>query len=241
MKEPKRIGGALLDALFPRRCPVCSDIVTPGGARICRDCEGVLEYVEEPCCLKCGAPLKDAGEVCCADCSTREHKFDSGRAVFVYNDIMSLSIYGFKYNRRQEYAGFYADEIEKRLGRFIRDLKPDALVPIPLSRKRYIKRGYNQAELISNELSKRIGVPVDADLLVRAKNTKPQKNLSVEERENNLKRAFKIGRNDVSLKTVVLIDDIYTTGSTIDSAAGCLKEYGVKGVYFVVLSTSSML
>ena len=241
MKEPKRIGGALLDALFPRRCPVCSDIVTPGGARICRDCEGVLEYVEEPCCLKCGAPLKDAGEVCCADCSTREHKFDSGRAVFVYNDIMSLSIYGFKYNRRREYAGFYADEIEKRLGRFIRDLEPDALVPIPLSRKRYIKRGYNQAELISNELSKRIGVPVDADLLVRAKNTKPQKNLSVEERENNLKRAFKIGRNDVSLKTVVLIDDIYTTGSTIDSAAGCLKEYGVKGVYFVVLSTSSML
>ncbi len=241
MKGIKRIGEAVTDALFPRRCAVCGDIVTPGGAKVCRDCEGVLKYVEEPYCLKCGAPLKESEEAFCADCSTREHKFDRGRAAFVYNDIMSLSIYGFKYNKRQEYAEFYAQEIAKRLGRFIRSVKPDALVPIPLNKKRFIKRGYNQAELISNELSKLIGVPVDSGLLVRAKNTKPQKNLSGEERENNLKRAFKIVRNDVSLKTVMLIDDIYTTGSTIDSAAGCLKEYGVKGVYFVVLSTSSML
>ena len=241
MKKIKRIGEAVIDALFPARCPVCGDIVTPGGRRVCRDCEGVLKYVEEPYCLKCGGPLKNTEEVLCGDCSLRERKFDRGRAVFVYNDIMSLSIYGFKYNKRQEYAAFYADEIVKRLGRFLRDLKPDALVPVPLSRQRYIKRGYNQAELISDELSKRTGVPVARDLLVRTKNTKPQKNLSGEERENNLKRAFKIGRNDVSLKTVVLIDDIYTTGSTIASAAGCLKENGVKGVYFVVLSTSSML
>ncbi len=154
---------------------------------------------------------------------------------------MSLSIYGFKYNGRQEYAEFYAEEIVKRYGRFIRSVKPDLIVPIPLHKKRYRKRGYNQAELIAAELSKRLGLPTDPHLLMRIKETRPQKNLSESERENNLKRAFKMRKNDVSLKTVVLIDDIYTTGSTIDSAAGCLKKNAVKGVYFIVLSTSSML
>ena len=237
----KNSGAAILDALFPRRCAVCGDIVTPRGERICYDCNGILKYVEEPYCLKCGAPLKDAEKAYCVDCSSKKRRFDSGRAVFIYDDVLSLSIYNFKYGGRQEYASFYADEIIRRFGTFIRSIEPDALVPIPLHKKRYRKRGYNQAELIAAELSKRLRIPLNTKLLLRGKNTTPQKNLSESERENNMKGAFKIGRNDVSLNSIVLIDDIYTTGSTIDSAAACLKENGVKGVYFIVLSTSSML
>ncbi len=237
----KYIGNGILDALYPRRCPVCGDIVVPKGERVCLSCRGRFKYVEEPYCLKCGAPLLKAGEEYCADCKGRKHYYDYGRAVFIYDDVMSLSIYGFKYRGRQEYASYYADEIAARYGRFIRELSPDALVPIPLNKKRLRKRGYNQAELIAFELSKRLSIPVKPDLLIREKNTKPQKNLSGQERENNMKRAFKIGKNDVLLKTVILIDDIYTTGSTIDSAAACLKESGVKGVYFIVISKAGML
>lgn len=177
----------------------------------------------------------------CPDCLMHRHAFEYGRAVFIYDDVLSLSIYGFKYNGRQEYASFYSEEIIKRFGRLIREIAPDALVPIPLHKKRLRKRGYNQAGLIASELSKRLSIPVADDLLLREKNTKPQKNLDGRQRENNMKRAFKIGRNDVSLKTVILIDDIYTTGSTIDSAAACLKENGVEGVYFIVLSKASTL
>ncbi len=237
----KRSGEALLNIVFPRRCPVCGDIVTPDGGRICGGCVGILKYAEEPCCLKCGVPLKDDADGYCPGCSGRERFFDRGRAAFIYDDVLSLSIYGFKYHGRQEYAAFYADEIIKRLGRFIEAVSPEALVPIPLHKSRYRKRGYNQAELIAERLSRRLGIPCEPGLLIREKNTKPQKDLGEKERQNNLKKAFKIGRNDVSLSTVMLIDDIYTTGSTMDSAAACLKENGVKGVFFIVLSASSML
>ena len=238
MAEMRLKLSGLLDFVFPRRCPVCGDIIVPQGELCCLSCRGRLKYVEEPYCLKCGKPLKDAGEALCPDCSRKKRSFDYGRVVFLYDELMSNTIYYFKYGGRQEYAAFYADEILKRYERLIRSISPDALVPIPLHKSRFRKRGYNQAELIAEELSRRLGIPVLPKLLLRVKKTKPQKNLDEAQRENNLKRAFKIGKNDVSLETVILIDDIYTTGSTLDSAAGCLREIGVKGVYFIVLSTS---
>ncbi|MBQ7563141.1 MAG: ComF family protein [Lachnospiraceae bacterium] len=228
----------LLNFIYPARCPVCGDIIVPQGESCCLSCRGRLKYVEEPYCLKCGKPLAKEDEEFCSDCLRKNRLFDYGRVVFIYDELMSKSIYSFKYGGRQEYASFYAEEILKRYERQIKEISPDALVPIPLHKSRYRKRGYNQAELIAAELSKRSGVPVLPRLLERAKKTRPQKDLNEAERENNLKRAFKMGRNDVSLETVLLIDDIYTTGSTLDSAAGCLRESGVQRVYFIVLSTS---
>ncbi|MCR5790038.1 MAG: ComF family protein [Lachnospiraceae bacterium] len=236
----KRLGNAVLDLLYPRRCPVCGDIIMPKGGECCDRCRGAFAYVTEPYCLKCGKPLREETEALCPDCLRKERFFDFGRAVYRYDDRIGRSIYGFKYNGRQEYARFYAQEIVRRYGRMLSELKPDALVPIPLHKKRLRKRGYNQAALIAQEVSRLTGIPAEPSLLQRVRNTRPQKSLNERERENNLKKAFKIRQNDVSLETVILIDDIFTTGSTMDSAAGCLRDQGVKGVYFIVLSITSV-
>ncbi len=240
----KALFGEALDFVFPRHCPVCGDIVVPKGEDICFECEGKLRYTEEPYCLKCGKKLEGDGQAYCAECMGNSHRFEYGRSVFMYNDDLAKSIYSFKYRKRQEYAGFYAKEMALRYKRMILELEPDAFVPIPLHKNRYRKRGYNQAELLAVELSRALreemSVPV-MRLLVRERATRPQKNLTPGERQNNLKGAFKIAGNSVKLKTVILIDDIYTTGSTMDSAAGCLYEAGVDKVYFLVLSSTSIL
>lgn len=124
----------------------------------------------------------------------------------------------------------------QRLSGFIKDSGAQALVPVPLHKTRQRRRGYNQAEALSRELSALTGIPVLADWIARVEKTAPMKDLSSRERQNNLKRAFKIRRNDVKLNTVIIIDDIYTTGSTIDAMSRELKKAGVERIYFMTLA-----
>ena len=166
----------------------------------------------------------------------KEHSYDEGRAALVYDEYVSRSIYRFKYNAKQEYAGYYANIIYNRLGDKIRSWDAKALIPVPIHKNRMKKRGYNQAYLIAKELSKLTGIPVENNLVKRKNETKVQKELGARERENNLKKAFIVNKNVVELKSVVIIDDIYTTGSTVDSIASLLKEKGVRKVYFISLS-----
>ena len=115
-------------------------------------------------------------------------------------------------------------------------IKPDALVPVPIHASRKRMRGYNQSELIARELSRHTKIPVNCDLVTRIKKTLPQRELSESERQNNLKKAFKILQNDVKLSTIVIVDDIYTTGSTIDAMAEALSGIGVKRIYYMALA-----
>ena len=163
------------------------------------------------------------------------HSFEQGRSLFLYQSV-AASIYRFKYAGRQEYASFYGEQIVRELGGTIRAWRPDALVPVPIHFTRRRERGYNQAEVLAGEIGKRTGIPVERSLLGRVKKTLPQKLLDDAGRQNNLKRAFKINRNDVKLKRAIVVDDIYTTGSTMDEAARVLKGAGVREVYFVTLA-----
>ena len=110
------------------------------------------------------------------------------------------------------------------------------ILPVPLHRKRRRQRGYNQAGIIAEEIGRQMGIPVLGNLLVRCVDTRPQKELNDKERKNNLKNAFKIVQNNVQLKRILLVDDIFTTGSTMDGAAEVLKEAGASDVYFVSVS-----
>ena len=231
----KSFPGALTDLLYPRRCPVCDRAVAPFGSLICEACKEVPIYIKEPYCMKCGKELEDEETEYCGDCMRHRHLFDSGRAVFAYKS-MSDSIYRFKYKDRQEYAAYYAECMAARLGEWIVRRKPDALVPVPIhASKRYI-RGYNQAELLAKELGRILHIPVESNLIKRMRKTSPMKDLSMSERQNNLKRAFKICLNDVKLNTIIIIDDIYTTGSTIDAMSYELRRAGVEHIYFVALA-----
>ena len=224
----------VLQLLLPRRCPACDGIVQPIGEKLCTQCLGKLKLLTPPWCMKCGKKITGQKEYC-LDCVRKEHEYIRGRALYEYESA-ALSIYRFKYGGRQEYASFYGEQVAEYLGDFVRSIRPDALIPIPLHKKRKRTRGYNQAELLAQAIGDGLGVPVYNDFLVRVKNTVPLKYENPEERQNNLKKAFNIRQNDVKLEKVILIDDIYTTGSTIDEAARTLKTAGVKEIYFIALA-----
>jgi len=220
--------------LFPLRCPVCDGIVPQRGEKICLECLGRLRLVTPPWCMRCGRKISGEGEYC-ADCRRRAHEFERGRALYEYGSAAG-SIYRFKYGGRREYADFYGEQTAQYLGDFVRSVRPDVLIPIPLHKKRMAVRGYNQAQLLAQAAGARLGVPVCTDFLVREKNTAPLKYENPKERQNNLKKAFNILQNDVKLKRVMLVDDIYTTGSTMDEAARTLKAAGVEQIYFIALA-----
>lgn len=223
-----------LSLLFPTRCPVCDDIVTPYGEKICLGCMEQLKLLTPPWCMRCGKKLKEDREFC-EDCKKKVHYFVRGRALYEYHSVAS-SIYRMKYGKRQEYAEFFGEEMGRYLQNFIGQVNPDGIIPVPLHRKRHNKRGYNQALLLAKALGAYLKIPVYDKLLLRTKNTLPLKLQNPAERQNNLKKAFIMARNDVKLKTILLVDDIYTTGSTIDEVTRVLHQSGVEKVYFVTLA-----
>lgn len=186
--------------------------------------------------MKCGKPLSDQRKEYCYDCAAGNRSFDQAKAMWVYEKAVKTSVYRFKYRDRREYGKAYAKELALWYGSWIKSRNVQAIVPIPLHKKRKKKRGYNQAEIIANELGRILDLPVRTDILIRARNTLPQKTLNDTERKNNMKKAFKTTENIVQLRCILLVDDIYTTGSTLDAAASVLKEAGVSLAYACCVS-----
>ncbi len=227
----------LIKLLFPAVCPICGEVcgqnITEDDARICPACEKRVRRVTQPFCMRCGKPLGPGGarSEYCEDCRKHTHAFVQGRAVFVYGGAVARAMHGMKYKNRRDYAAVFAREAYETLGGWIRHIQPQALVPVPLHPRRRRTRGYNQAQLLAAELSGLTGIPVECGLIRRNENTRPQKELNVDERKNNLKNAFQMSKNSVHLMKVLVIDDIYTTGSTADAVAKTLQEAGIEKVY----------
>lgn len=231
----------VLDILYPRRCAVCGDIVTPRGALVHSACAEKPKIVSEPCCRKCGAPVSGDDAEYCANCTSNEFLFREGTALFVYDDIMRKSVADFKFLGHRQNADYYIKCMTACMGRKLERWAPDAFIPVPVHRSKKRDRGYNQAELLADGLGKYLNVPVVTDLLLRGRKTAPQKELSAAERLKNLKDAFYINKRAAAryrLNTVVLVDDIYTTGSTMEACTEMLLQNGVSNVYFAVLCTA---
>ncbi len=224
--------------LFPQRCPVCDDLVKGKDGLICYGCRRRLTRVKEPSCFTCGKPIYAEEQEYCRDCKGHKHLYIRGKALYEYESIAG-TLYRFKYGGRQEYAAFLGGEMADKMEHFIRLAAPDGLIPVPISRKRLNRRGYNQAGLLAKVIGKKLEIPVYDRLVVRIRDTAPQKELNAHERQNNLKKAFIIAQNDVKLDTIIVIDDIYTTGSTIDALAEVLLQTGVKKVYFIALAVGA--
>ena len=226
------------DLFFPRRCPICDKPVKPYGALICTECADVPQPVGDVTCRKCGKPVQPEEEYC-EDCRTRPHMFYAGAASFKYRSI-SGSLYRFKYERRREYADYYCGILAQTLERFLEERgeehRPDMLIPVPCSKARMRKRGYNQAALLARGTAHRAGFEVREDVLIRSKDTAAMRRMTAAERQNNLKKAFHVYGNGVRLKSIMLIDDIYTTGATIDACSGALLGAGAKEVNFLTLA-----
>lgn len=231
----RKIDEKILDLLFPRRCPICDDIVDRG-IQICPECRKRITWISEPACKKCGKPLEEEREEYCFDCNRKKHYFIQGKALWLYRGEVKNSLYRFKYQNRREYAVVYGAEAAAKYGAFIKRMGIQAIVPVPLHKKRQRLRGYNQAQLVAEVLGEYLQIPVIPDLINRKINTKPQKNLSDTQRKNNLQKAFKIEKSIVQLDYILIVDDIYTTGSTIDGVAYELYRQGARHIYFFCVS-----
>lgn len=243
MKFSEKIGKQAVETIaneavslfFPRRCPVCEDILLPGQL-ICSVCDAKVKRISEPVCKKCGKPLENERSEYCSDCGRKKHFYTQGKAVLVYEGDIRRSMYRFKYANKREYAAFYAKEAEKSYGRWLEKKGVQAIVPIPMYVWKKRQRGYNQAEVFAKTLGKHTGIYVDCRLIKRIRNTVPQKELNDVERRQNLKNAFQLIPDIVEYKQVVLVDDIYTTGSTMDAVAEVLLAAGVQQIYYICIS-----
>ena len=194
-----------------------------------------MGIIEEPRCKKCGKPIRQKEAEFCYDCEREDLCYEQGRSLWIHKMPVSSSIYAFKYKNRRVYGEVYGREMAKMFRKIIRLWEIDVIVPVPLHRKKQKKRVYNQAEILAKEIGFRVGIPVDTTLIKRKKNTVPQKEFTRKERKKNLKNAFEV-TGKVEGKRVLIIDDIYTTGSTIDSISILLKKAGAEKTYFLTIS-----
>ncbi len=225
----------VLDLIFPNRCPFCGRL-TGREAKVCGECRSILPLVREPACVSCGKEIIRSGELFCPDCKGNDHYFIKNRSLYRYEGDVKRALQGVKYRRRKTDCYAIGRHMGDEMADYIRTLNIDGIVPIPLSKGRMKERGYNQAAILAKCLSEASNVPLYDDYLVRVKNTLPQKNLSLRERENNVKSAFHIGQKGVQLSSILLVDDIYTTGATLDEAARVLRIDGADRIYSVTAS-----
>ena len=233
MKYIKMGSTFLLEKLFPNVCVMCDKVALTS---LCETCKKKVVYMKEPRCFKCGKMLAEKEREYCLDCQKEERFFEAGRSIWIHKSPVAESIYRFKYKNRRVYAKRYAQEFMELYMKELSEWKIKLIVPIPLYNERKRKRGFNQAELIGQEISEQLGIPMKADFLKRVKKTKPQKLLSHHERKANLNGAFEANAQILSRGNILLVDDIYTTGATMNMAAKVMKEAGAQKVFFFTIS-----
>ena len=226
----------LIKAFYPDVCPRCDKVI--GSVGLCRDCKDSFKYLQEPICGICGRTMESDG-FSCDDCKKIKHYFKRNVSVFEYRGDIKQTIYRFKYSNMRCYAEFFAKEAQKKYGKLLESWKIDAIVAVPMYAPKQRKRGYNQAEEFAKALAKISGIKVDTKLLKRTRDTAPMKTLSKQQRYENLLKAFTVNKNRPMYRRVLVVDDIFTTGSTIDACARVLRRNGVEVVYGLCMASGS--
>lgn len=241
----KRVGAWLCDAsdalvsvFFPAGCRLCERVLVHASTvPICEECLGSFAALGGAVCETCGQPLAAwslggarAGEsLICPECQTREYGFDRARSYALYKARLVRAIVLLKFERMEPLGRWFAGrlaELARKEG-----LAADVVVPVPLHRQRERERGYNQADLIARPLARRLSLPYRAVLLVRTKPRPDKHILSLEERWDSVRGAFatRPGSKVDNLR-VLLVDDVMTTGATLDACAKALRGAGAKSV-----------
>ncbi len=225
----KRAVMAVDDALFPKdiTCDCCGgELVAETRFRLCAKCTQELQMIDGHICQVCGAPLTDESDYCLR-CQKRESVFERSRSPLIYGDLTKHLIYEMKFLGKKY--------ISETLGAMMADcflqnkMQADVIVFVPMTDKERRKRGFNQAELLANEVGKRLNIPV-LPALVKIKDTFQQKELTREDRESNLEGAFKCVFDEIKRLNVLLVDDIFTTGATANECSKVLLKGKAKSV-----------
>ena len=213
-----------IDILLPPRCPSCGQPVEDVH-KLCLDCWSQIRFISDPLCDCCGLPFEvdEQDTALCGPCLHELPHFDHHRSSFVYDDSSRSIILKFKHADRIDARPFLTDLLLAKVSPWQSQI--DYVVPVPLHWTRLFKRRYNQAALLAQALAKRIDKTYAPFALKRIKPTPPQGHMNITKRRKNVEKAFATGQ-DVQGKTILLIDDVYTTGATLNACARILKEAG---------------
>lgn len=231
----------ILEIIFPSHCLSCEEIVNKD-ALFCNACWPKLQFITEPKCKICSYPFEFQGlELICAKCLTQKPSFDKVISIFRYNDILKKVVKSLKYHEQTLIAKKLSKLLIARSQNEINN--SDIVVPVPLHIKRLRKRKFNQAILLAKSLVKNQKIIFFPDLLIRTKNTKPQVELRKKERETNLKGAFALNikyQSPIKGKNILLVDDVVTTGTTLEECAAILKKHGAKRVIAITIAKTAL-
>ena len=222
---------ALLDLALPPRCAGCGEIVSQVGD-FCAECFVAIDWSGDDACRRCAHPLDAFDEAECAACLAKLGPIDALVSATHYGDITRSMALKLKYSRRVALARVMGRAMARRLASH--DLHGALLVPVPLHRWRIWKRGYNQAGLLAADISRRTGIDWSPEAMRRTRATQSLGTMSAGQRQRMVSGAFEADRSLVEGKTVILVDDVRTTGSTLAACAKALRRAKASRVEAVV-------
>ncbi|MGQ9545762.1 MAG: ComF family protein [Dehalococcoidia bacterium] len=229
MLRLNRIVELATDSFFPRRCVGCGKL----GQFLCAHCLAKLPRVMPPVCPKCGKP--QASGIMCPDCRRSQTGIDGIRSPFRFEEAIRQAVHELKYRNLKAIAPCLGELLADYLK--ANPLPGEALVPVPLHPRRLRERGYNQSSLLARELARRIDLPLIEDCLLRIKRAQPQaRAANLEERRTNVADAFICRDDRVASKRIIVVDDVCTSGATLESCALALKSRGATSVWGLTLA-----
>ena len=227
--------GVALDLLYPRKCLACKCQTDSAQNSLCGQCWSKLVFIVGASCRRCGKLLEYEQMPCICKHELRKMHVKQMIAVLQYNDMAMQMIARFKYYNHTELARLFGSLLWQKVKDWVSNA--DIIIPVPLHPKKLKKRGYNQAALLAFELAKHARMPISADILCRAVDNKPQMGMSSYQRINNVRNIFDIAKGyhyPFLGKSVVLVDDVITTGATCNEAGRTLRVQGGAAEVMVV-------
>jgi len=224
---------------LPPSCISCGVVVQKSG-KLCNTCWGDITFITDQSCSYCDLPKEfEIDTPSCFLCKNRTPSFSQIKAVCTYGDVSTKLVTNFKFKDRQHLSKYMANAMYKRGQQMLEDV--DMILPIPLHFWRFMRRRYNQSNLLASKLASLSGVDYTAKLLKRVKNTKHQTRLKKDGRIKNIANAFKVMDEDTILgKNICLIDDVMTTGATMEEAANTCIKAGAHKVYGLVFARTGL-
>ena len=220
------------NSMYPEyKCFLCGREMENYKEYLCKDCKNLIKLIKPPICYNCGAMVEEFNYIC-DRCKNQPNYFDEARASIVFDENSAYLFHKLKYDGDRYIAKLLAKYIHKTFLDW--HITVDIIIPVPLHKNRLKLRGYNQSELIAKELSKLTTIEVRTDIIEKVKNTKPQTKLERKERQKNLKDAFKyVSCDKIAGKNILVLDDVVTTGSTVNEIAKVLKRHRPNKIYVI--------
>lgn len=229
-----KVGWEILDLLFPPRCGGCDT----WGTRWCDSCQQSTRLIDTNICPICGEPQPTRGGLTCVRCRNLRIYFDNVRSWALFDGPLRNAVHELKYKKNVGLAARLAEKLASLYR--AQGWHCSVVIPIPLGAKRLVERGYNQATLLARPLAWTLNIPLLRNGLSRVVETKSQVGLSRSERRENVHRAFAARPRLVEDECILLVDDVITTGATMNACAQALREMNARGVYGITVARAEL-